>query len=117
VREYLPKITTERSIENRMKKKLLLAGVVFLVSSWVLIAQNAPPAPSQQGQPVAPPKASIEGTVTRSGSGLPLKGVQITIQRADTAAVGGRAGNRGQAGASAAGLGALGDLIAAFTGG
>ena len=100
-----------------MKKKLILAGIVVLVSSWVLIAQNTAPAPGQEGQPAAPPKAAIEGTVTRAGSGQPLKGVRVTVQKTDAAGTGGRAGNRGQAGAGATGLGALGDLIAAFTGG
>jgi hypothetical protein len=99
-----------------MTRKLFPLAAAILASSLILIAQNPSQSPQQ---PVAPPKAAIEGTVTRAGSGQPLKGVQVTVQKSDAAGAGttGRGGNRGAAGAGAAGIGALGDLLNAFAGG
>jgi len=59
-----------------MRNKPLLAVSAIILSSLISIAQNPSPSPQQ---PAAAPKAAIEGTVTRAGSGQPLKGVQVTV--------------------------------------
>jgi|GEM_PF-4897130 len=102
-----------------MTHKLLFIAAIVFISAVVLAGQNPAPATQPPAQPQAPaaPKATIEGTVVRSGSGQPLKGVQITVQRTDSTGAAGRGGNRGAAANAPAGLGALGDLFNTIVGG
>src|SRR2546423_464168 len=96
-------------------KFIFIAAVVF-ISGVVIAGQNPAPTTQQpaQAQTPAAPKSTIEGTVVRSGTGQPLKGVQITVQRTDSTGTAGRGGNRGAPANAAAGLGALGDLLSSI---
>lgn len=95
-------------------KYTTLSIVATVLIFGILTAAQTPALPAQQQTAqtaaAAAPKSGIEGTVVRSGSGQPLKGVQITVQRTDTTAAAGR-GGRGAQPNAAAGLGALGDLL------